>query len=205
MPISTSPFQALVFDLGGVVVRHDNRVLFERLASRCADGWTAERVVSLFRQGSGWGTGAPIGDFYRQLGAEAGYDAPWPTFVEDWCCHLSVDASMLSVLERLAAHHRIVIFSNTNREHWDFLLGASDGALGRYEPYLSHEIGLEKPAVEAFAAVAAKAGLEPARCVFFDDVEANVDGARRAGFEAELFTGEDRLLVYLRGRGVRIG
>lgn len=200
----SSPFQALVFDLGGVVVRHDNAVLFQRLASRCAPGWTAERVVALFRQGGGWGTGAPISDFHGQLAAEAGYAAAWPAFVDDWCCHLSIDPSMLAVLERLARHNRIVIFSNTNHEHWEFLLKASDGALGRYEPYLSHEIGLEKPAVEAFAAVADKAGLEPARSLFFDDVLANVEGARRAGFQAELFQSEAGLLDDLGKRGVTL-
>jgi HAD superfamily hydrolase (TIGR01509 family) len=45
-----------------------------------------------------------------------------------------------------------------------------------------------KPSVDAFRAVAAKAGIDPARSLFVDDVAANVDGAREAGFAGHVFT-----------------
>ncbi|MDZ5451775.1 HAD-IA family hydrolase [Labrys sp. ZIDIC5] len=202
--MSSSPFQALVFDLGGVVVEHDNAVLFERLASRCRPSWTPEEVVSLFRQ-SRWGTGTPIRLFHQQLAEAGGYRASWDVFVEDWSCHLAVNPSMLAVMERLARRNRVMIFSNTNQEHWDFVLKESGGVLAGFEPYLSHEIGHEKPSLRAFQVVAEKAGIDPANSIFFDDLPANVEGARQAGFEAEVFLGEPWLLSFLEGRGVALG
>jgi putative hydrolase of the HAD superfamily len=199
-----SPFQALVFDLGGVLVAHDNPVMYARLASRCAGDGSAEAVVALLRQ-TDWSAGIPVQALHEQLRAELGYGLGWDEFVADWCCHFEVDHSMLAFVERLAAHNRVMLFSNTNQQHWDFLVGATDGRLARLEPYLSHEIGLTKPTIRSFEVVAEKAGIDPARSVFFDDVAANVDGARRAGFQAELFETEAKLAAFLTGKGVRLG
>lgn len=197
----TSPFQALVFDLGGVVVEHDNQVLFTRLASRCRAGWAPDDAAALFRQ-SRWGTGTPIRLFHQQLADTAGYDASWDVFVEDWSCHLVINPSMLGVVERLARRNRVMIFSNTNQEHWEFVLRASGGLLADFEPYLSHEIGHEKPSLRSFEVVAEMAGIDPTRSVFFDDLPANVAGARQAGFQAEVFQGEAWLLSFLAERAL---
>jgi FMN phosphatase YigB (HAD superfamily) len=86
-----------------------------------------------------------------------------------------------------------VLFSNTNKEHWDYLVQATDGRLARLEAYLSHELGLLKPAPEAFQAVVARAGLTAGTTLFIDDLRANVDGAIRAGLQGLRFTDEAAL------------
>jgi FMN phosphatase YigB (HAD superfamily) len=193
--------EALVFDLGNVIVRHDNRVLYERLRSRCSEPWTVERIGALAERPD-WGTGAPIADLHRELRESAGYSGDWAQLAEDWCCHLVLDGSMLDLVEHLAARHRVMIFSNTNAVHWDSQVAASGGRLARIEAYLSHEIGRLKPDVAAFAKVAELAGIDPARSLFFDDVAANVAGARAAGFQAELFVDEAGLRASLQARGL---
>jgi FMN phosphatase YigB (HAD superfamily) len=200
----SSPFEALIFDLGGVIIAHDNAVLYDRLASRCEPGWTGERVGDVVADPA-WQTGAlPITVLHERLRATAGYDADWKTFAGDWCCHLVLDNSMLGTVRRLANHNRVMIFSNTNAVHWDFAVAASEGALVFLEPYLSHEIGHEKPSARAYQVVAERAGIDPSRTIFFDDLPANVEGARRAGYQAEVFTGEAPLVALLRDRGVRL-
>jgi putative hydrolase of the HAD superfamily len=199
-----SPFQALVFDLGGVLVAHDNAVLHQRLASRCAGACSPETVVGLMRR-TDWSSGVAVSTLHDQLRDELGYGVGWDDFVADWCCHFAVDESMLAFVERLAAHNRVMLFSNTNKEHWDFLVGVTNGRLGRFEAYLSHEIGRTKPSLRSFQIVAEKAGIDPARSIFFDDLIDNVEGARRAGFQAELFESEAKLAASLKGRGVRLG
>ena len=109
---------------------------------------------------------------------------------------------MLDFVEGLARRRRVMIFSNTNQEHWDHAVAASGGRLGRIEAYLSHEIGDLKPAVSSYLTVAAKAGIDPARSLFIDDRADNVEGARRAGFQAEVFTSQATLTETLREAGV---
>ncbi|WP_280234308.1 HAD family hydrolase [Nocardia cyriacigeorgica] len=52
----------------------------------------------------------------------------------------------------------------------------------------SAQIGCRKPDREIFDLAAARAGVEPARCVLIDDLPQNCAGARAAGWHAVLFT-----------------
>jgi FMN phosphatase YigB (HAD superfamily) len=197
------PFQALIFDVGGVFVPHDNDMLYARLASRC----TAQDAEARIRGQSGkTGVGSgmiSVQDLHRRLADELGYAGGWETFADDWCCHLGLDHAMLDLIERLAETQRVALFSNTTDVHWTRVDNLSGGRVMRLEQYLSHLIGAEKPDLQAFRIVAEQGGFEPARCLFFDDVQKNVDGARAAGFQAELFTGQIALETLLRDRGVR--
>lgn len=184
-----------------MIASHDNAVLGERLLSRCRTG-TDPDALRAIGENPAFGTGAPIASLHRRLVEELGYAGDWKTFGDDWCCHLALDASMLAFAEALARRNRVIIFSNTNAEHWEFLVRASGGRLGEFEAYLSHEIGRLKPSVEAFLHVARAAGVDPQRSIFFDDREDNVVGARAAGFQAEVFTGETALRERLGRDGV---
>jgi putative hydrolase of the HAD superfamily len=190
-------FEALVFDLGGVIASHDNDLLYRRIAARCTQADALERL----RGATGdrdLGTGRlKVEGLHRRLCAEYGLAAEWPEFAGIWCSHLGLDSAMLDYVEGLARAQRVLIFSNTNAEHWDHIVALSEGRLGRFEAYLSHEIGQMKPDTEAFLDVARRAGIAPSRSLFIDDVAANIDGAKAAGFEALLFTGQGALEAYL--------
>jgi FMN phosphatase YigB (HAD superfamily) len=190
-------YDALVFDLGGVIASHDNDLLYRRIAARCTVPDAIERLRSTAGDRD-LGTGRlKVSGLHRRLCTEYGLAADWPEFAGIWCSHLGLDLAMLAYVEGLATRQRVLLFSNTNAEHWDFLVRLSEGRLGRLEAYLSHEIGQVKPDPEAFRDVAHLAGIEPRRSLFIDDVAANIDGARAAGFEALLFTGQGALEAHL--------
>ena len=196
-----NPLDALVFDLGNVIVPHDNDVLHDRLVSRCASPDASPRLRRIAHDRR-FGTGEKsIPDLHQVLVEEVGYQGDWPTFVDDWSCHLSLDLGMLAFVEQLAQRHRVMIFSNTNQQHWERALEMSDGRVGRIEAWLSHEIGDLKPNVSSFITVARLAHIDPARSIFFDDVADNVAAARQAGFQAEVFTTQAVLEDYLRAVG----
>ena len=197
------PFDALIFDAGGVFVPYDNEVLFERLASRCTaegalDTIRAEHADPRFGRGE-----VPISQVHRRLRDELGYGGDRDRFLEDWSCHLGLDGEMLALMTALAEQNRVMVFSNTNALHWARVEAMCEGALDRFELHLSHEIGAVKPDLEAFARVAERAGLHPGRCFFTDDMAENVEAARRAGFQAEQFTGRSALETFLETRCVR--
>ena len=185
--------EALVFDLGGVIVAHDDAVMYRKLASRCEPVPARGAISAMFDEPQ-WGNGErPIRDLHTRMQSDLGYGAGWETFMDDFCCHLVLDTAMLAFVQALAARHRVMILSNTNAVHWDSQVRASHGDLARIEAYLSHEIGHSKPNLKAFAIVAEKAGIDPARSIFFDDLQANVDAARLAGFQSEVFVSESAL------------
>jgi putative hydrolase of the HAD superfamily len=53
---------------------------------------------------------------------------------------------------------------------------------------ISAEEQVAKPDPAIYLRTCQRLGLTPAECLFIDDVPANVDGARRAGLHAELFS-----------------
>ena len=196
--------EALVFDLGGVIVGHDNAVMHRAIASRCRAGWSPAQVAEATADAR-WGTGRLVAELHAELRRDAGYDGDWDAFKADFCCHLVLDDSMLRYVERLAARHRVMIFSNTNQTHWDSQVRVSGGRLSVFERHLSYEIGHAKPSPRSFEIVAGTAGLPPGAMLFFDDVAANVEAARRAGFQSELFEGEVKLRALLEGLGLAVG
>ena len=199
--MAKSKVAAVVFDLGGVIVDHDNSVMHRRIAGRCRAGWTAAQVADATAD-SHWGTGRPLVELYRMLTGDAGYEGSWDTFTRDFACHLVINPAMLELVEALAARRRVLIFSNTNAIHWQSQIEASQGRLGVFERCLSFEMGCAKPSTEAFGMVADTLGLAPETLLFFDDVAANVEGARRAGFQAELFVDQAGLVGNLLARGL---
>lgn len=195
------PFDALIFDLGGVIVPHDNEQLYRLLAGRCLPAQLPAAIAAATRDPRYERGELPIAHLHRRLRQEAGYAPDWDVFVADWCSHLGLDLAMLDYVELLAARRRVLLFSNTNHEHWQHLLRLSAGRLGRFEAHLSHEMGDAKPSPSAFRLLAARAGLVPARALFIDDKSENVAAAREAGFRAEIFTGQGDLEALLAAEG----
>ena len=68
--------------------------------------------------------------------------------------------------------------------------------------FLSCDLGAQKPAREAFAAVEAALGVAPVAILFIDDMAANVDQARAMGWDAIRFVSNGQLMDELRQRGL---
>ena len=62
---------------------------------------------------------------------------------------------------------------------------------------ISGEVGLYKPQAEIFQLGAERVGLEPAECVFVDDLRENCEGAEAVGMTAVLHRGADQTLERL--------
>jgi putative hydrolase of the HAD superfamily len=71
---------------------------------------------------------------------------------------------------------------------------------------ISGEVGLNKPEPEIFRLGAERIGLEPAECVFVDDLQENCEGAEAVGMTAILHRGAERTIRELeRLLGVTLG
>lgn len=100
-------------------------------------------------------------------------------------------------------YNKILLFSNTNAIHVDFvkdLFGKSIGfdifTLLFDKTYFSNEIHLRKPHPESFAWVLKDAGINPEETLFIDDTQKNIDGAKQVGLNTYLL-GQDQTLLDL--------
>lgn len=128
-------------------------------------------------------------EYFASLRRSLGLGLTDSQFLAGWNAIFAGEvAGMRELLAAAAQRHALHLFSNTcesHRAHWmprfEDLLRPINGR------YLSCEIGMRKPQPEAFALVARRIGVAPDRIAFFDDLEENVIGARRAGLRAHRF------------------
>ena len=74
--------------------------------------------------------------------------------------------------------------------------------IGRFDHCVwSHALRIAKPEVEIYERAASGLGVEPARVLFVDDREENVDGARAAGMQAMRYEAHDQFEREMRERG----
>jgi phosphoglycolate phosphatase-like HAD superfamily hydrolase len=95
---------------------------------------------------------------------------------------------VLGLLGRLAGRARLVAFTN-DMAHW---FGPDwpqrFPAIAQFDAVLeAGKLGVLKPDPAAFRAAATALGEDPSRCLFVDDLAANLEGARTVGMATELF------------------
>ena len=204
--MSSRLVDAVVLDLGNVLVFHDNALLVRRLAARAGTGAEGERRLTAALSG-------PLAEainrgqldregIRREVCRLAGDDIPMSEFFELWSSHFRANEAIFPRVEALSEAVPLVLLSNTNALHWEFerrrlpILERFRGLV------LSHEVGAAKPEPAIYVRAAEIAGVPPARVAFFDDVPAYVDAAIALGFRGHVFTDVEVFDQQLRALGL---
>ena len=122
------------------------------------------------------------GHLRERIGAPLGDDA----LLAGWNAALgdALDGAAELVAD-VARRWPVYLFSNSNAAHhacWSERHAALLAPMRAV--FSSHVVGARKPDAVAFERVAARIGLAPGAIAFFDDLDVNVEGARRAGLRA---------------------
>lgn len=82
----------------------------------------------------------------------------------------------------------VAILSDTNPLHWDSILERVPLFQSVTAKVLSHEVGVRKPHPRIYQTAAKKCNAIPSACLFLDDKQDNVAGAKAIGMHALRFT-----------------
>ena len=180
--------EAIVFDLGGVLIDIDFQRAFHawaRAAGVSPDAIAARFAVdeACFAHERGELDDA---GYFAHLRSLLGIDIPDAGMLAGWNAIIGEPIPGIEALVRRAARQwPLYVFSNTNPAHMAHFTPRLRDLFGHFRAvFTSCEIGRRKPDPEAFGRLAARVGVDPAKIVFFDDVQANVQGARQAGLQA---------------------
>ncbi|MFW2382296.1 MAG: HAD-IA family hydrolase, partial [Acidimicrobiales bacterium] len=108
------------------------------------------------------------------------------------------------LLTELSLNQTIVVaaLSNSNPVHWHEQQDA-DVIRSLFErPFLSYELELVKPDRDIFETVARSLDVHPGDILYFDDNQINVDGARDAGWRAEVASSPSACRAHLAPLGL---
>lgn len=198
-----SPFDVILFDLGGVLIELTGVSQMRAWSGIGSDEglwerWLTSPGVRRFETGL-----ATADEFAAALGAEFGLTVPAAEFLAAFALWPSrVYPGAHELLTTLAGRTRLAALSNNNSVHWERI--GRDMGLGQYfsDSFLSHELGLVKPDPEVFAHVVAALGCPPERILFLDDNRLNIEGARAAGMVAHRVAGFAEAEATLRSLGL---
>jgi glucose-1-phosphatase len=205
-PLTPGSADVLLFDLGRVVLDIDFDKVMSCWAGHagCAPAELAGRFVvdDSFRHHEV----GKIDDagFFQNLRASLRIGITDDQFLEGWNAIFAGEMpGMAPLLARAAQRMPIYAFSNTNPAHVAHFSRAYADVLGHFrEVFVSSTIGLRKPDGEAYDHVVKAIGVPAQRILFFDDLAANIEGARSRGLAAVHVTSTDDVATALTALGI---
>ncbi|HPM79465.1 MAG TPA: HAD family phosphatase [Candidatus Anammoximicrobium sp.] len=195
------------FDLGNVVLPFDYQVAVRQMAGVAG---VPPEVIQEVVFDSGLETAYERGDmtteqFYEAFCERIGKRPEWGDLLVASSDMFRLDQAVADLILGLRrSGHRTGVLSNTCEAHWRFVCHRRFPILQRLFDVaaLSYELRAMKPDLAIFQGAARLAGVAPADIFFTDDRSEHVEGARRAGFDAVLFTTAAELAADLEQRGL---
>lgn len=200
----TMQIKAVVFDIGNVLVRWDPHLAFlPDLGSRPAVDAFMDRVgfAALNLRADG---GERFADLAAMLADQADA-AVLGRYVDRFGATIAetIEGSWVLMQRLRRAGLQVHAITNWSAETWPVglathpRLGTSFGVT-----VVSGQDRVLKPDARIFGLLCDRAGLAAGECIFIDDSERNVAGARAFGMEAVHFTGPEALEAALTARGM---
>jgi len=198
----------LIFDLGNVIVDIDYQKALQRIKEEVStefhdkvDGfyltdfhkdYEVGRIDSgRFRE--------EVRSYFQQDWNDEKVDELWNALL------LKIPLERLELISKLKENFQVGVLSNTNLIHIHAVnkILHDDHGIENFDPifdwvFLSHEMGLSKPSPQIYEKMLVDLGTSGDRVVFFDDLIANVEGAKAVGIQAVHVTGPEVIFDYFK-------
>ena len=199
-------YKALIFDLGKTLVHFDFARGYRALETLCP-----HPAAEIPRRLAGTGlvekfeTGlVEPRDFVAQMALALELEVDYGRFCEIWGSIFADTLVPDSLLEALHARYRLVLLSNTNAIHFEFIRERYAPLLRHFDGLvLSYEVKSMKPQPGIYRAAIEMAGCRAGECFYTDDIAEYVEGARALGIDAVQFRNAAQLERDLLARGIR--
>jgi len=197
----------IIFDLGQVFVKVDVNVFVKNFSAEFGidpaeltnDDY--DGVHKKFMLGNITGE-----EFHRMTCEHFDHAAPFDKFKMIWESMLVGEvAGTAEIVERLQQqNYSLALLSNTDPWHYEYSL-KNIPILHRFDKnFLSYELKMQKPNVEIFMVAARDLNAKPGECLFIDDLQPNIEGAKTANLNAIQFTDAKQLRHDLTEFGINV-
>jgi FMN phosphatase YigB (HAD superfamily) len=186
--VTHSNIEALLFDLGGVVIGIDWERVFQR--------WAEHSPLSPYEIRERFKMDTAYEQHERGELSEAAYFTHLRTLLEfegdneqlrhGWnALFIGEIEETVTLIRSLKSKIPIYLLSNSNPTHEAFWRRSYPEAIELFtDIFVSSTLGCRKPERAVFEAIARETGVELASILFFDDTVENIEGARAAGLKA---------------------
>lgn len=196
IPNLDSQIKAVIFDLGGVILRTDDpeprRLLAERMGYTYAelDAIVFNNPVSQIAER---GQATP-----EQVWSEIGHilkipDSDVARFRREFFAGDIVDQSLVQLIKQIHSRFRTALLSNTWRKDLDHFIRQDLDIPNIFDLVISSaQVGIAKPDAQIFQLTLQSLAVQPGEAVFVDDNLANIEAAARLGIRAIRFLNSEQ-------------
>ena len=197
--------KALIFDVGGVLVRTEDRSHRQRLAEEL--GLSVQELYDAVFHSDAWRL-AELGritndEHWQAVGRRLGLSRPDEVnaFRAAFFAGDRLDRDLLAFIQQLRGRYKVALLSNAPdslrrwiADEWHIPADTFDAIVA------SAEVGLAKPDPAIYRIALERLGVAPHDALFVDDFAENVEAARALGMEAIHFTSPEALMAELGAR-----
>ena len=187
--------KAIIFDVGGVLLDYDRDNLLDNISNDCDSNTHTETIASLIASlkiSRGFNTPRTLFD---NLKANHGLSMSFEELSTYWNSGFSKRDWIPELLTDLADRSTLVILSDTNALHWEYIL-ANILDLSVFEHvFVSHELGMMKDSRDVFDQVIDEISLPPKQLLLIDDTFSNTVHASSAGIATHHYKNKAEMLL----------
>lgn len=197
--------KGFIFDLGNVLINFDHNIAVSRI-SPLAKNINLEHAYNLFfdsdlTRNFEEGRIMPF-EFYMEIRKKLNCDVSYEEFVDIWngIFYFSEEnAFILSLAQELKKKFPVLVLSNINKLHYDYLKEKYPFIFNFTYKILSFEVNLVKPHPSIYKRALSFLGTKPEQTLYVDDRKDLIEAADRLGIRSVQFKNTkdifDRLLI----------
>ncbi|MBI4176534.1 MAG: HAD family phosphatase [Candidatus Aenigmarchaeota archaeon] len=201
-----SSIRAIIFDIGGVVVRTDWNKFFRKYVkqSRIPSSRLQRELIENPEWRECYKGKLAEADIWKRLERDSGIGSAIIRQVRTmWKNVFEIDPEVMKIVEALKKHYEVFALTNVGSDSAKFI-----GDMGVYKAFddvvLSFEVGMVKPEQEIYHHLLREFKLEPDECVFIDNLEQNLPPAAELGIKTIKFDSVQQVKRALKKLGVKI-
>ncbi len=186
-----------IFDLGGVFINIDLGPSIDKLMTKIhshseqkiIDYLKNSELVGLYQKGQ-----ISSCQFHQNVQKYFGVKFSYSFFKQIWQNIFTPNNPMIRFIENVNKEINLVLLSNTNELHIDYLMKKYSFFCFFQHHIFSHKVGLAKPDSSIYHYTLSHAGIQADQCIFIDDSLPNVETAVELGMSGIHFTDSDSFI-----------
>lgn len=204
--MAKNKYEAIFCDLGNVLINFDHRIAVKKILRLTTK--SENDIYQLFFD-SGITKDYEEGkispqDFFKKIKDSLRLDIDYNIFLPIWndiFFETPLNKKIQAFLAGVKEKYKLVMISNINETHWEFLKNKLP-IFGKFDKFiLSYEVGFRKPAIEIYNAALESVKTAPSKAFYIDDRKDLIDAASKFGIKGMAFDGEEALRKIIAGLG----
>ena len=178
--------KCVISDMGNVILTFDIWRFYRGISE--SSPYSPEQISRIVRENlkllRPYGTGkiSPQ-EFFEAIAQKLRLDTDCESFFEAYNGVFELSSDVVASLRKLKPKYRLVLLSNTDVKHFEFIRGEFPEMFFFDDYVLSYEVGLMKPDPRIYEIALGKAKARAEECLFIDDLEENIEAAAKLGIQ----------------------